>query len=295
MTKFNIYNWSRYLLLLLCISLTIIQSCGLKKDFILKQKREPLRNDEKVIERNFITLKLNDSTEEIGTVEIRARGIFINNCSYNGLLEEAEIIARENGANIIAISKYKCYIFPVKPFSYLRATLYYSKNINNYKQSINWNLYQKLTWDDFLGEVPDSSIDKQLIAYSNIFFHFKIYGSKTDAIFFTSLFDRGKSWVKDSLKNDLLLLHEQVHFDISELYSRKLNDAFRNKKIRKKAVYTKGKPLYNMITSEYDEFLKKYDEETENGTNKKKQYEWYIEIVKELSGTPVYDDKNIKY
>ena len=275
--------------------MAIIQSCGLKKNVIIIHKKEPLRSDEKVIERNYITLNLKEDTKEIGTVEIRARGVFINNCSYNGLLEEAEILARENGANIIAITKYKAYLFPVKPFSYLGARLYYSDNINSYKSSISWNLNQKLTWDDFLGDVPDTSINLKMIASSKIFLHFKIYGSKVDKIYFTCLFDRDGSWVKDSLKNDLLLLHEQVLFNINELYSRKLNEAFRDNKIKKKSVYTKGGQIYLKILSECEERIKKYDEETENGTNKDKQYEWYMKIIKELSGTPVYDNEYIKY
>ncbi len=49
-----------------------------------------------------------------------------------------------------------------------------------------------------------------------------------------AFFDRQRSWVKNEAKLDYVLRHEQGHFDIFEVYTRKIRKALSEKKLIKK-------------------------------------------------------------
>src|SRR6187551_3093993 len=109
---------------------------------------------------------------------------------------------------------------------------------NNYKafkeedDRILWSSKRKLTWDDFKGAVPDTtepfvsaisacSIKLQYENIDSLMINYKI----------ENYFVKSKSWtISDDVK---LLAHEQLHFDISELYARKIRKSFDSLRVKK--------------------------------------------------------------
>src|ERR1700733_10251558 len=88
---------------------------------------------------------------------------------------------------------------------------------------IDWSADKRLTWSDFKAR-PDENSPNAALTGTNIQFDFA-YSSQTGFTYhITCRFDKNKSWGR--VKTDYILSHEQGHFDIAEIYTRKLCKAF---------------------------------------------------------------------
>src|ERR1700743_1907283 len=91
-------------------------------------------------------------------------------------------------------------------------------------QLIKWYADKPLTWADFKGPVNES-IPHQ--AYTHCRFNYTSHWSKRDGKYtfnfkMGSGFDPEASWCRPGKQTEPLLKHEQLHFDIHELYARKM-------------------------------------------------------------------------
>lgn len=146
------------------------------------------------------------------------------------------------------------------------------------KNKIEWNEFYKLTWYDFQGKAAEGSRGdagavvqiKAKPYYVGKEIHYDVY----------AYFNRRKSWKKDI--SDQLLAHEQLHFDIAELYARKIRRQIEILKRQgandSKSINKEIKKLLNESNS-YDEL---YDLETLHGSLQKKQASWSRKISEEL-------------
>jgi hypothetical protein len=84
---------------------------------------------------------------------------------------------------------------------------------------IEWKEDQALNWESFKGKVP---IESSLVAETNSGIHlgYTCTGETMDWNIY-AYFDQELSWRKPHATK-AILLHENLHFDISELYARKL-------------------------------------------------------------------------
>ena len=92
----------------------------------------------------------------------------------------------------------------------------------------------------------------------------------------TAEFEKNNSWYDSKYKSDDVLNHEQLHFDIAEVFARKLRSklsSMKNACDRPPVVAE-----FQSNDREFDEFAIQYDIETSHGTNKKKQIEWVNKI-----------------
>lgn len=158
-------------------------------------------------------------------------------------------------------------------------------------QQIEWTESTKLTWNDFRSAVSTSQkTNVAAYAYCGWKIETELSSDLKQPIVFEirTYFDPAKSWKDPSKANDYILNHEQKHFDIAEIYARKIRKAVAEK-IKNSADYNKYfKTFYAQLTREYKDFQKKYDSETEHGINTKKQEEFNLLIEKELSQLKEY-------
>lgn len=90
--------------------------------------------------------------------------------------------------------------------------------------SIKYSLDRRLTWDDFSGE-PDHMDSTKAAQISTTI---KLQSSKvnfwTGKVEFTgsAIMYKHKSWVKEEFKNEYVLAHEQIHFDIAFIIAKKM-------------------------------------------------------------------------
>ena len=160
------------------------------------------------------------------------------------------------------------------------AFLFLSTSSNN-TEVIYWTPEYRLTWDDFQGNPNFSHKNISAITSSGIV-HYK--GCEDGLIKYKirSYFEKDQSWVKNEARTKHHLIHEQIHFDITELYARKLRKAL------KKRQFVCGQEV------EFDNFVfafsqswqneqQNYDLLSRHSMEKQQQREWFYRIAMELS------------
>lgn len=151
---------------------------------------------------------------------------------------------------------------------------------NNEENEIEWRKQRKLTWEDFKG-IPPSITETNASANTNCGFDVSAESNgrkELIAVRIKNIFYCDKSWVRIDKRNRLdLLVHEQAHFDLCEVYARKL---------RKRVIDSNYKlDMDQAIFEVFDAFKQRqklYDQETNHSRNKEEQLEWLQIIASEL-------------
>jgi hypothetical protein len=150
----------------------------------------------------------------------------------------------------------------------------------SFSSDMEWAAARRLSWNDYTGAVNSKS---KFSAMSTCAIAFQINGKgDTVHVMVKSLFYPGKSWVKTKDKSEALLAHEQLHFDITELYARKLRKEVLGMKLDAKHAQ---KQLMNAYQKNFKALTKeqtRYDAQSKHSINKEKQQAWSIRIHKEL-------------
>ena len=241
------------------------------------QNPQPSLSDEAEV----IVLPLEDNQElkgiEVGELRASDNGLS-KDCTYPEMIALLQEIARKNGANLIRLIKNR------EPdiwstCSRISAVAYRVENPQKYQLEINWSANRKLSWDDFKGNVrKQSPYDAE--SYCAIIYQTGLVTLFSKAeIIVTNTFDCTKSWVRTDKKTDAILNHEQRHFDLCEIYTRKLRAEFAKHKFYANS-NNKLDSLFSEFERKYNEAQRRYDEETAHGTKEIEQIGWdsYIDL-----------------
>jgi len=153
---------------------------------------------------------------------------------------------------------------------------------------IDWSADKKLSWNDFKAE-PEKGYSAAALTSTNIKIDFGYYNESLQ-YHIRCRFDKNKSWGR--VKNDYILSHEQVHFDIAEIYARKLNKVLKTYKPNEDHISKDVNKIYENIMHEYYNKQEEYDKETNFSINKIKQEEWLKKVSNELSELKNYSNYN---
>ena len=141
---------------------------------------------------------------------------------------------------------------------------------------ILWKKSRLLTWDDFKGK------PERRFAVASTHYVLYRYVSKDNAGIYANVlacFLPKESWKRKSYSDEYILRHEQKHFDIVELYARKLRKALISITVINEAdAQEKLDSLYKIYDKEMDVFQDLYDDETNNSMDSKKQQQWEVAI-----------------
>ena len=158
---------------------------------------------------------------------------------------------------------------------------------------LSWNENTKLVWNNFEA-YPDSNSTSAAITYSEISYGLsaEIINDKVSVNYEVKcFFIPGKSWVKKELADDKLLAHEQLHFDITELYARKFRKSLSEKNFSKE-VKSEFKQEYKKILKALKSCQDLYDHETNHSIKEKEQLAWQTKIKKQLKNLEKYKSDN---
>lgn len=151
------------------------------------------------------------------------------------------------------------------------------------EEGILWDSNLRLTWDNFKGKVPPSSVPAATTAsgisytYSaNLLHHEVRLDYQVNAYFYPN-----ESWYKPEVCDENTLSHEQLHFDISELFAQKMRDRL-DRTSFSDDVKAEIRKIYQEILQELQDYQDKYDWETNFSRNREKQAEWNQKIAKAL-------------
>lgn len=196
-------------------------------------------------------------------------------------------MARQAGANIIKIIQHKT---PDKWSSChrLKAKIYKVTNPKLHETKIEWSLERKLTWEDFKG-VPNLKENPDTLALTSSGFGYEtgVGMFKKGEIFVQSVFYTNQSWFVPEGETDYVLRHEQIHFDITEIFSRKLRKELVEAKVTSTNFIT-AKPIFDRVFNEMRNRQKRYDQETVRGEKKETQEYWEAIIELELAKYEFY-------
>lgn len=149
---------------------------------------------------------------------------------------------------------------------------------------IRWNEQRNLTWADFKAE-PDESISYSANTNSGMGYswNYSTASGKPELNHevFTNFYPN-LSWVKDIQNEEYLLAHEQLHFDISELHSRKLRMKLQQYDIGRN-IRQDLKKIYNAVESDRVTMQNRFDKETSHSENRAAELQWRKFIAEELS------------
>lgn len=153
--------------------------------------------------------------------------------------------------------------------------------------AIEWSPDVKLKWIDFkaknrvsksfsvatstCGFGYDGTVRGKEITL-NIYVHFYCYDS----------------WKNPDYHMNDVLQHEQLHFDICELYGRKFHKEIVSLKEKNQFNEKSLEKLYNLMVKEYDAYQDLYDAETGHSTKTMKQLEWNNRIAADLNALAEY-------
>jgi hypothetical protein len=157
---------------------------------------------------------------------------------------------------------------------------------------IYWATNNPLTWDHFKGS-PDTTREYAAATDCHIDMN---YNSRKDTLYvrvetYSTTFD---SWIKPKYKTIELLKHEQLHFDVAELFARKLRKTILELRIQKKDAQNALQAIEAANTNAYRKYQDLYDSETDHNLIKKKQEEWEKKITSELKAYEAYSNPDLR-
>ncbi|MCA0152832.1 DUF922 domain-containing protein [Winogradskyella vincentii] len=222
----------------------------------------------------------------VGSVKATDNGLSVN-CTLYENINSLKKLARQSGANVIKITRHK---LPDKwsTCNRLWANIYRVSDPKIYETQIEWREYRKLTWDDFKGK-PDRETYPNALALTNSGFGYESGANmfKEGKVYVQSVFNTNSSWVLPEGRTDYVLKHEQIHFDITEIYSRKLRKELADAKVTSNDML-RAKTIFDRVFNEMQKRQEKYDRETARGDEKETQENWEAIVEIELAKYEFY-------
>ena len=160
-------------------------------------------------------------------------------------------------------------------------------NITRKDSIIEWSENQKLTWADFLDTADENdAVADALTSYKIEIIPSNVKVDEQDRILnykeltVKANFYKYHSWHIE--KTDKLLEHEQLHFDIAELFARKMRKEFVKMQRENDSKFDSYSKCYSRLWRECKEMQQLYDYETNHGREKEINLEWIEKIKLEL-------------
>jgi hypothetical protein len=147
------------------------------------------------------------------------------------------------------------------------------------EEMIDWKPNRPLAWKDYQGS-PDPDSDAAALTATYIGIDYSI-NEKGFTWKIQCRFSKTRSWGR--AMTDYILLHEQGHFDIAEIFARKLNKKMTEYRFDKNSYKTDLRSIYTSITTEKENFQDQYDRESDHSRKKEEQAKWTRKIAEMLN------------
>ena len=148
------------------------------------------------------------------------------------------------------------------------------------KDCIEWQEDRRLKWSDFKG-TPKRLSPNAALTDSGMSIELRC-DDNTSEVIIKCYFDRTKSWTKNS-ESAYLLAHEQLHFDITELFVRKLRKQLAGLGNDCRKLNDHVEKYYNENYKDYVAYQTAYDKETNHSINTEMQAHWDAKVAEELA------------
>ena len=162
-----------------------------------------------------------------------------------------------------------------------------AQNGGDKDESIIWNQARKLTWNDFKAKAPTDTPVAALTA-SGISYSFSSVQNGDEMkirYIVTANFYPNRSWYQPKYGSSNVLAHEQLHFDITELFARKFKQRLDATRFTKN-IKAEVREIFQQINRELSEYQDRYDLETNSSRLLDRQRAWQIKVREAMAATP---------
>lgn len=162
----------------------------------------------------------------------------------------------------------------------LTGSLGFSQDI---QESIPWSADYRLSWKDFKGPIPLEALAAATTA-SGISYEYSgnmMFNEVKIDFVVTAFFYPQESWYKPDICDDNTLSHEQLHFDIAELFARRMRKKLSNATFSSN-VKEEVRNIYQETLKELSDLQERYDWETDYSRNREVQLRWNQQIAEAL-------------
>lgn len=157
-------------------------------------------------------------------------------------------------------------------------------------EMVSWRPSLELEWKDFKAESKPGS-DVVAVTASGLSFGFSVQKSDHRLIDYDyevkAHFYPNKSWYLKQRVTEVVLDHERLHFDITELFARKFRQRIANTKFTLN-IDKEMEVIHRTILQELTAFQNEYDTETRHSQNIKTQKEWQTLVTLEIEKLAYY-------
>lgn len=225
--------------------------------------------------------------KEIGQVKIKDSG-FTLFCDYETVKKLVKQEALKLGGNCYVITEHK------EPDNWstchrITATVYDIANPKDFEKRIEWSPKRKLVIEDFKGPTEKRPFVAATASSFSYIIQAKKAFSKDYKLEAVTFFDCHSSYFKKSNHDEWTLRHEQVHFDISELYARKFVKEMYESSTTVKEALAIHQEIAERIGRELQ--LKQDEYDSEVYADRSQQEKWNDWIATELDRTKAYAKK----
>ena len=154
------------------------------------------------------------------------------------------------------------------------------------EELMEWSNNNKLIWSDYKAK-PDPESDAAASTSTYLVIDYNI---RNDDMTYRiqSLFSKTRSWGLH--KTAYILSHEQGHFDIAEIFARKLHKKMKEYKFNRRTYQNDLDKIYQEVVDAKSAMQNQYDKETKHSINKEKQAQWLKKIEDLLADYEDYAD-----
>jgi hypothetical protein len=174
----------------------------------------------------------------------------------------------------------------VAPAAYSHAEKYIVFNESEDEATLPWMNKRRLTWDDFKCD-PVRNTEAVALTSTSLGISYKIKGNQFQYDVACS-FSKHHSW--GLMKTPYILAHEQGHFDITEIFARKLHQKLQVYQLNDRTFKQDISTIYQKVVKEKEAYQELYDAQTDHSRKKIKQEEWLVRIDALLEKTAPYQD-----
>lgn len=215
---------------------------------------------------------------------------FGGRCDYQAALERGAQAARQLGANLLVVTKHE---LPgaLSSCHRIEADLFSIKDAYQYEDEIVWHEDRKLQLQNFRGD----TINRPFQAATASTIRFEYSGSPVIGKFYVTpraVFSTKLSYLKEDDDLTFVLSHEQLHFDITELFARKFAALVRQEAFPRKSVTDDLQKRIDKLTVEWAAYQDKYDSEVY--ADSALQTKWDDQVARELAALSDYVDKKVQ-
>lgn len=242
----------------------------------------------------FAIVELSDQPRPIGgeliaTLDIKPKPMK-GLCPYWTILEEAERQAKELGGNCLVITEHQ---LPrsSKGCHRITAQVLLLEDAQPFEKEIAWHPDRRLTYGNFHAS-PDNRPGQASAASG---FGYTLSSSPISGrhvITISSTFYPRESYFQPEDDSLFVLGHEQLHFDITELFARKFHQRILEEVNTAEDVNFQLQRIQRSLQSEWEIYQNAYDASTYEDPSR--QPEWKAKVWQELEELSAFSEKTIE-